>query len=158
MPARRINPRLIRLHRPYSVEDVVRALGVHKQSVRNWIRDGLPIVDRTRPVLMHGHELRAYLDGKRKAARRPCPPGTIYCFKCRLPRVPAMGMVEFTLRNAATGNLSALCGTCSTVMNRATRLASLATIMPNLDVQIREAGPRIIERTSPSLNCHKHKD
>lgn len=158
MSARRINPRLIRLHRPYSVEDVARVLSVHKQSVRNWIKGGLPIVDRTRPVLMHGHELRAFLEGKRKAARRPCPPGTIYCFKCRQPRAPAMGMVEYTPKNATTGDLSALCGTCSTIMHRAARLASLAAIMPNLNVQIREAWPRIIERTPPSLNYHKHKD
>ena len=158
MSARRINPRLIRLHRPYSVEDVARVLSVHKQSVRNWIKGGLPIVDRTRPVLMHGHELRAFLEGKRKAARRPCSPGTIYCFKCRQPRAPAIGMVEYTPKNATTGDLSALCGTCSTIMHRAARLASLAAIMPNLNVQIREAWPRIIERTPPSLNYHKHKD
>lgn len=158
MPARRINPRLIKLHRPYSVEEAARALGAHKNSVRGWIRDGLPTVDHSRPLLILGHELRAYLEGKRKAAKRPCPPGTLYCFKCRQPRVPAMGMVEATRQNATTGNLSAICEACGTVMHRRTRLAAIPAIMPNLDVQIREAGPRICERTEPSLNCDNRKD
>ena len=144
MAAKRINPRLIKLNRSYSVEEAARALGKHKHTVRNWIRDGLPTVDHTRPRLVHGHELRAYLEGKRKAAKRPCLPGTLYCLKCRQPRPPASRMVEFTPRNAATGNLTAPCNTCGTVMNRSARLASLAAIMPDVGVQIREAGARLI--------------
>lgn len=104
MLARRINPRLIKLHRPYSVEEAARALGVHKNSVRGWIKDSLPTVDHSRPLLILGQELRAYLEGKRKSAKQPCPPGTLYCFKCRQPRPPAMGMVEATRQNATTGN------------------------------------------------------
>lgn len=158
MPARRINPRLIKLHRPYSVEEAARALGAHKNSIRGWIKNGLPIVDQSRPVLILGHELRAYLERKRKAAKRPCPPGTLYCFKCRQPRAPAMGMVEATRQNATTGNLKAICEVCGTMMHRRTRLTAINTIMPNLDVQIREADPRICERTAPSLNCDYRKD
>ncbi len=153
MPTRRINPRLIKLHRAYSVEEAARTLGAHKNSVRGWIKNGLPIADRSRPVLILGHELRAYLEHKRKAAKRPCPPGTLYCFKCREPRAPAMGMVEATCQNATTGNLSAICEVCGTMMHRRTRLATIPAIMPNADVQIREAGPRICERTNPSLDC-----
>ena len=158
MPARRINPRLIKLHRSYSVEDAAHALGAHKNSVRGWIKNGLPVLDRSRPMVILGHELRAWLEGRRKAAKRPCPPGTLYCFKCRQPRAPAMGMVEATRQNTTTGNLSAICEVCGTMMHRRTRLAAIATIMPNLDVQIREAGASIYERTAPSLNCDNRKD
>lgn len=158
MPAKRIDPRAIKLHRPYTVELAALALGAHKHTIRNWIKQGLPTVDNSRPVLMHGHELRAFIQGKRKAAKRPCPPGTIYCFKCRQPRPPESGMIEFTPRNATTGNLTALCQACGTLMNRSASLASLAAIIPNLEIQIREAGPRLIERKQPSLHCDKKKD
>ncbi len=158
MPAKRIDPRAIKLHRPYSVEAAALALGAHKHTIRNWIKQGLPTVDNSRPVLMHGHELRAFIQGKRKAAKRPCPPGTIYCFKCRQPRSPASGMIEYTPRNATTGNLTALCDECGTLMNRSASLASLGAIMPKLEIQIREAGARLIERKQPSLHCDKQKD
>jgi hypothetical protein len=69
-----------------------------------------------------------------------------------------MGMVEATSQNATTGNLSAICEVCDTVMHRRTRLAAIGTIMPNLDVQIREAGLRLSERSEPSLNCDNRKD
>lgn len=158
MSARRINPRLIKIHRAYSADEAARALGVHKNSVRGWIKKGLPVVDGGRPVLILGHELRAFLDRKRKAGKRPCPPGTIYCLKCREPRGPALGMVEYVARNAATGDLTALCETCGTMMFRRARRSDVAEIMPAIDVQIREAGARLMERPSPSLNCDNRKD
>ena len=158
MPARRINPRLIKIHRAYSVEEAARALGAHKNSVRGWIKKGLPVVDGGRPVLILGHELRAFLERKRKAGKRPCPPGTIYCLKCREPRGPALGMVEYRPRNTATGDLTALCEACSAMMFRRARRADVAAIMPGIDVQIREAGACLCERTEPSLNCHNRKE
>lgn len=158
MPARRINPRLIKIHRAYSADEAARTLGVHKNSVRGWIKKGLPVVDGGRPVLILGYELRAFLDRKRKAGKRPCPPGTIYCLKCREPRRPALGMVEYVPRNVPTGDLKALCETCGTVMFRRARRDGIATIMPGIDVQIREASARLLERASPSLNCDERKD
>jgi hypothetical protein len=69
-----------------------------------------------------------------------------------------MGMVEATHQNATTGNLIAICEVCGTMMHRRTRLAAIGANMPNLDVQITEAGPRICERIAPSLNCDDRKD
>jgi hypothetical protein len=153
MSRKRIIPRLLKLHRSYTVEETASKLGVHKNSVRSWIKSGLPIIDNTRPVLMLGSEMRAWLEKRRKEAKRPCLPGTLYCFKCRTPKPPALGMIEYRPINASTGNLSALCADCDTMMHRRTRRDTISAIMPNLDVQIREAAPSIIERTQPTLNC-----
>lgn len=158
MPARRINPRLIKIHRSYSVDEAARALGAHKNSVRGWIKNGLPVVEGGRPVLILGHELQGYLERQRKARKRPCSPGTIYCFKCREPRRPALGMVEYVFGKGAAGNLTALCETCNTTLFRRARHSDLSKIMPGIDVQIREAGARLLERPSPSLNCDSLKD
>jgi hypothetical protein len=115
-------------------------------------------VSKGRPTLFDGATVRTFLAKRNASRKRPCPPATLYGFNCRQPRAPAMDMVEATRQNATTGNLSALCEVCGTVMHRRTRLAAIAAIMPNLDVQIREAGPRICERTAPSLNCDNRKD
>ena len=158
MPPCRANPRRVKLHRIYSATELATCCGVHKNTVRHWQAHGLEPVEPRKPYLFHGATTRAFL-AKRKASRkRPCPPGMIYCFKCSQPRAPALGMVEAVRQTATTGNLIALCEVCDTVMHRRARLAAIATIMPNLDVQIREAGPRICERTEPSLNCDYRKD
>lgn len=158
MPPRRANPRRVKLHRIYSTVELADCCGVHKNTVRHWQANGLEPVSKGRPTLFDGATVRAFLAKRNASRKQPCPPGTIYCFKCRQPRAPAMGMVEAKHQTATTGNLSAICDVCGTMMHRRTRLAAIAAIMPNLDVQIREAGERLIDRHSPSLNCNKQKD
>jgi len=155
MPAKRINPRLAKLHRSYSVEELARLLGVHKHTVRGWIKAGLPKLDNTRPLLIVGSEFQDWWAKRRNAAKSPLKPGQLYCFKCRQPKRPALGMVDYAATNAATGNLKAICETCGTMMHRRARLSDLAVIMPGIAVKRREAEPRILARSHPSLNTDK---
>lgn len=143
MPSKRINHRLIKIHRSYSIDEVTRILHVHKNTVRGWIKSGLSIVDQSRPTLILGSELRRFLEARRNAAKRPCPPGTLYCLKCRQPMPPALGMVEYVTLNDTTGNLIAFCRDCETMMYRRARLDTLHSKLPNIDVQIREAQRRL---------------
>lgn len=158
MPARRVNPYRVKLHRSYSVQELAECLQVHAHTVRNWQDKGLKAVDGNRPTLFQGKETRAFLLDRQTSRKRPCPPGTIYCFKCREPRPPALGMVEFIPGKSTTGNLSALCDACGTMMHRRANAAKVNTIMPRLTVQIRQAPSRLIERAMPSLNCDNLKD
>jgi len=151
MGAHRIDPRRARLHRCYTIEETARLLGVHRNTVRNWLSGGLAVIDDVRPFLIRGEALKAFLDARRKTARRPCPPGALYCFRCRDARRPAMGMADFIAREAGAGNIRALCEACGTVMNRRAREASLSVILPGLEVRIlREGGDQPARRSQPS--------
>jgi hypothetical protein len=152
MSARRINPRQAKLHRSYSVVELAFSLGAHKHTVRAWIKLGLPTADNTRPLLILGSDFQDWWNKRRRTAKRPLKAGQFYCFKCRDPKNPALGMVEYIPTNAVTGNLRAMCATCGTMMHRSARLAAVPSTMPNLDVELREAAPRLRERVHPSLN------
>ena len=154
---RRINPRCAKLHRSYTAHELAERLDVHKNTVRQWIKGGLPVVDGTRPVLILGSDFQAWWGKQRKAAKRPCQPGQMYCFKCREPKAPALGMVDYVATNAATGNLKALCETCGTSMHRQTRLGDIAARMPGLDVRRTLAPSSIAALTQPSPNCDNPK-
>lgn len=150
---KRIDPRHAKKHRSYSVTELAALFGMHKRTVRNWISQGLPTVDGTRPTLILGCDFQTWWGKRQKAAQRPCKPGQMYCFKCRDAKAPALGMVEYAATNAATGNLRALCETCGTMMHRRARMEGIAAVMPGLDVRRTEAPPRIGEIARPSPNC-----
>jgi hypothetical protein len=43
----------VKLHRSYSVEQAAKGLNVHKNTVRRWIKDGLPTVgDRGQTLIL----------------------------------------------------------------------------------------------------------
>jgi excisionase family DNA binding protein len=154
MPRTRLNPRRAKLHHPYSVDEVARLYDVHRNTVRAWLKSGgLEAIDGGRPILIKGAVLRAFLEVRRQAAKRPCPPGTIYCFSCRAPRRPALGMADFMPRPQGAGDLSALCEACGTTMHRRAGRDALDRILPGLPVRVMGAEPRIADPTTPSDNC-----
>lgn len=118
MANRRPNHRLVKIHRTYDVDDIVRLLSVHRNTVREWIRRGLETCDAKRPTLIRGTVLKAYLENRRKMSKRPCTPDEIYCVRCRLPRRPAADLVEYQALTTAQGTLVAICPTCEAMMYR----------------------------------------
>lgn len=119
---RRIDPRRIKMLRTYTVEEAADLLGVHKNTIRAWVKGGLEPLDRRRPTLFVGTVLAAYIRQTRDRARKPCPPGHFYCLRCRSARLPAGGIVELRGPDkGATRNAQALCSECLTVMNRRSR-------------------------------------
>ena len=70
MPGRFPNHRRVKIHRNYTVDEAARILDVHKNTVRQWLKNGLPAIDDRRPLLILGSELSAYLK-KRRANNKP---------------------------------------------------------------------------------------
>lgn len=97
MANRHPNYRLAKLHRTYAVEDLVRLYGVHKNTIRNWVKSGLEPVDGRRPLLFRGESVARFLRERRDASKTVSPPGTIYCLPCRSVRRPAGDMVEYVV-------------------------------------------------------------
>lgn len=153
MPVRRANPNRVKLHRCYSVDELARCLDVHKNTVRHWRTSGLEPIDKGRPILFQGAAVRAFLAKRNSSRKRPCPSGTLYCFRCRMPRAPALGMVDFVPMRPGSGNLRALCECCEAIMHRRVREADITRIMPDCTVQIAEGHSSLSRQTAPSLNC-----
>lgn len=146
------NPRRAKMHRSYTVEEVARLYGLHRNTVRQWIKRGLPTCDGTRPVLILGGELRDYLTRERTARKHPCKPGEMYCLRCRESRRPALDMADYQPMTATSGNLVGLCPACEGLMFRRTSLAGLAVAAGVLVVTHTQAREHIGESRTPSLN------
>lgn len=158
MPATRPNPRLAKIHRSYTVDEIATLYGLHRNTVRAWIARGLPTVDQRRPVLVLGSHLAAFLQARRTANKRPCGPGEIYCLRCREPRQPAGGAVRYHPLTVTQGNLVGLCGCCGAGLNRRVSLAKLPLVSGALTVTLSQGREHIDESPQPSLNSDFKQD
>lgn len=152
MGKRHPNPHLAKIHRNYTVDEVAALFGVHKNSVRNWVKSGLPINDDRRPMLILGRDLVAFLQAKRAKNKHPCQPGEIYCVRCRSAQIPAGDMAEYQPLTATSGNLVGICPCCESMMYRRVNFATLAQLGANLDITLMQALPHIHESTQPCVN------
>lgn len=158
MGARRPNPKLAKIHRTYTVEEVARLYDVHRNTVRQWIKGGLACMDTARPTLIRGQDLANYLRKKRLAKKRPCQPGQIYCMRCRVPRQPAEQQAVYEAHTPTQGNLIGQCPTCGSRMFRRVSFATLAQISGPLRVSQPNARQHIAETARPSVNSDFEQD
>jgi hypothetical protein len=152
MRKRRPNYRLVKIHRSYTVEEIARLFGTHKNTVRAWVKAGLPICDSKRPMLILGRDLAAFLRMRRTKNKRPCQPGEIYCVRCRAPRLPAGGMAEYEPVTEKFGSLMGICPDCEGMIYRRASRAKLPEIQGNLDITFSEAERRVSEIDLPIVN------
>lgn len=153
MSKTRPNPRLAKIHRNYSVDEIATLFDVHRNTVRAWLKDGLPTIDQQRPLLVLGHELVAFLQARRAQKRRPCTVREIYCMRCHVPREPAQQQVRYQPLTASSGNLVGRCPCCGTGLYRRVSLANLVLVSKVLSVTLPQAEEHINESPHPSVNC-----
>ena len=146
MATRHPNHRLAKIHRNYTVEEIAGLFGVHRNTVREWIKRGLPTTDRRRPLLVLGRDLGAFLQARRLKNKRTCQPGEIYCVRCRVPRKPAGDMAEYQPVTAVLGSLVGICPTCEAMMYRRVNPAKLEPVRGKLDITMPQALRHIVER------------
>ena len=109
----------------YDVAEIAKLFGMHRNTVRHWLGEGLKTIDDRRPLLIHGAALKAFLEEQQRARKHVCGLGEFFCFKCRVPRAPYGGMADVAERTAKIAKLIAICSVCETEMHRTIRRADL---------------------------------
>jgi hypothetical protein len=153
MGVRHPNPRLVKIHRNYSVEDIARRFGIHKNTVRSWLKQGLAAIDDRRPTLITGRELLRFLQERRQRARQSCGPGRIYCIACRAPKVPAGKMADCIPTGPLAGNLCGICPDCHRLIYRRVNLAKIDAVRGELEITVTRPRARIGESAASSVKC-----
>jgi hypothetical protein len=153
MGYRHPNPRLAKIHRNYSVEDISRLYKIHKNTVRNWLRQGLEPIDDQRPTLIHGQELARFLTERRARSKQTCGPGRIYCLPCRAPKVPREKTAECIPIGETSGTLQGFCPDCNRMIYRRVNPKKLDSVRGDLDINVTQPRMRIRETNGPSLDC-----
>lgn len=121
-----LNPRKSKTHRSYDVAEVSGLYGVTRDTVRSWCKAGLPAVRVAGALLVYGDDLRAFLEKRRASQRSICPPGSIFCLRCRVPRRPDQALTSIVRHNGSSASVTGPCPQCGARMNRRVSLPKLA--------------------------------
>ena len=94
---RHLNYRRVKKLRSYTTFEVSVLLSVHKNTVHQWIKNGLKTTDGKRPLLIRGCDLIDFLQKRRMMRRRPCGTGQMYCFAVEPRRIRAVPWPSISL-------------------------------------------------------------
>ena len=154
MPGSRPSIRRIKRLRLYDPLEAARALGVSRQTIWRWKKQGLVCIPNHRPTLFRGADIIAFVRSRREGRKQRCGRGRLFCFRCKEPKPPAQGMLDFRADAGALGTLTAICPTCGGLMYRRASLHTLAAAAGDLAVSMQNGNVRLGETTEP--HCHDH--
>jgi predicted transcriptional regulator len=146
MGKHRLNHRLVKIHRNYTVEEIAKLFSVHKHTVRNWIKDGLEAIDEKRPMLIVGQVLETFIKKRRAKNKQPCNIGELYCFRCRVPKFPAGNVAKYLPVTDKFGNLKATCPSCESIMNQRVSLARIGELCKKIDIRFPKGLEQVVKQ------------
>ena len=94
----------------YTVNEVMCLFGVSRNTISNWVGEGLSPSDTKIPRLFQGAEL-ARFHRARARPRRPVGPGEVFCLGCRSGVLPQI-MSDEGASPGAVGGGSGMCPRC----------------------------------------------
>ncbi len=115
---RKLNPYLVKQNRCYRLDEVADLFSCHRNTIHRWLKSGLETIDSNRPLLVHGSDLRSFIQARKKSRKRRCKPDEFYCMCCKEPRKPTQNSVEFMAQDSKTGRLTGDCNICGNRMVR----------------------------------------
>lgn len=137
---RRIKANRVKKNLTYSITEAADELEVSTATIRNWVKQGLPIQTEQRPYLIFGDDLREFIVQRREAKKFSLQDGELSCFTCKAGRRPLNDAVVYVRQTAKTGRLSGVCGTCGGKCARIISNAKISVFSQLLKIHFGDGG------------------
>lgn len=142
---------LIQTSRCYTIDEIGKRLDRKVSTVREWIKQGLPVMADTRPRLIDGAVLKVWLKEKWSNRKRSCRVNELFCCRCREPRSPRPDSVQTSHSlSPTTVCVRGKCKTCGTVMQQTRKLVDLPEILSAMRGQTK-AKPNLTGYRDPNV-------
>lgn len=115
---KRSNPMAVKSALTYEIAEAAQILNKTPATIRNWIKDGLPVMSSRKPYLLSGEAIREYLRIKYRTAKSQLADDQLYCLSCRSGRIPIENSVHCSLLNPKTALLKGACHHCGATSTR----------------------------------------
>jgi hypothetical protein len=132
---RKYNTNLIKETLSYSTYDISELYRIHKGTVRQWLKEGLPMIDNRKPYLVFGSDLKEFIKKRQGSRKTKCNSNELYCCKCRKPQSSWNNVVDLKILNERRLLIMGICGQCNTLTNKLSSLKNLDEIKEIFDVQ-----------------------
>ena len=153
MSRRAPNPGLIKLNQTYEVHELALRVGVHRNTVRGWVKKGLKPIDDRRPFLFHGSDIREFLKNQRKPRYRKCEIHELFCLVCKAPKLPQGNIVDYLPIITSAGNLCGRCPDCGHRIFKRISKSRLPELFAKLQVHDPQQALDIGDIPNPCVNC-----
>jgi len=117
--ARRLYPhKCIKYWYVYDIDDICTLFaefGLHVQTVRKWVKDGLKTIDKGKPALIYGNDLIDFLKAHNSKNKCQTLFNEMFCVKCQDARKVYQRKVKINHKQGFL-HVSGICSECKSTM------------------------------------------
>ena len=132
---RTYNTNLIKGTLSYSTNEMAKRFNIHKRTVQEWYRAGLPRIDSRKPSLVLGADLKAFLKTRLNKTKSKCLKNELYCLKCKAPQQSRDNAVEIRFLSKTRLMILGVCAQCNTKTNKVNSTKNLTEISKIFAIQ-----------------------
>jgi site-specific recombinase XerC len=100
----------------YTVDGLIRLFGVHRNTVSNWVAEGLRPSDASLPYVFNGAEVKRFQDARRLASKATLRIGEFKCFKCKNRVFPEPASISICPSKSGFPSVWGTCPMCECVV------------------------------------------
>ena len=130
MSRRLYSHKRVRYWYAYDIDEVCALyadLGLHSQTVRKWIKNGLKTIDAGKPALIYGHDLIAYLKKHNQANKCKTAFDEFFCMACQDARSILRNEIAIEQKSQFL-KVQGICRTCKGKMFKNYKLLDFAEL------------------------------
>lgn len=131
---KKADPRRLRSCLTYTVLELADALDRNPGTVRSWIKQGLRVLNKSRPTYILGSDAKEFLTERQSAAKRPLKNDELLCLTCHEPRRPFERMVDLQLEAGKPSRIVGFCEECEGLCSRVVGKAQIAHLSEFFEV------------------------
>ena len=152
--AKKYNWRRVKIHFPHTISQAAKALECSTATIRNWVKEGLPIMTDQKPFLIDGRDLRAFARERSERLKwvRPktnAPWNYFACFRCKAYRKPALLMVDYVPSGPKKGRMEGICDACEATIIKFCNADKLPQYSTTLDVEYQSGSDTLNDLETP---------
>jgi len=152
--AKKYKWRRIKIHFSYEIKGAAKALECSTATIRNWVKDGLPIMADRKPFLIDGRDLRAFARERSQGlkwvkTKTNAPWNYFACFRCKAYRKPALLMVDFIPSGPEKGRMEGICEACEAIIVKFCKASKLPQYSTTLDVTYQSGADTLNDPETP---------
>ena len=149
---RKFNLNHIKQNYAYSINEICESFGKQKNTVHSWIKEGLKVIDNKKPFLIHGSDLKEFLQKRRDDQKSKCQDDELFCVRCKKPQKAWGNLADILIKAKNKVSLRALCAVCECKMNKDFKVKNFALIKKTFDIG-KVHNTHLIECFNNTANC-----
>ncbi len=106
------NYKLIESNRSYSTEKIKKLIGIHEQTIREWVnRNNLECVSR-KPILIYGAVLKEFIKNRNESHKKTLNFNEFKCLKCKAISIPQDNQISIYHNKNGSIRATGICQNC----------------------------------------------